>query len=295
MNYTKKPVTIEAVKWNGKDISEPSVWFSAAVDNGCARIEGDCIKIKTLEGEMTASPGDYILKDIKGEIYPCKPDIFEASYFEGNVSDTSDGFHTFKEYEIFRMLYNAALFNCLVDKCKVCKSLYHDDGEKPFGGGYFVVYAELPTGQISNHYELEYWDLFNIPIVNKAPKWDGHTTSDTMNRLFKFVQNQSYFTDGIITPWKAIEMINNFHVMRRSAWDKGLVVFRQVPASIQSDIIPNMQSVPKEAKDIIMNSANRIEYKNQLLMYDMNTGEANSWNPTASDLMTFDWESFVRF
>lgn len=295
MNYTKKPVTIKAVKWNGEDISEPSVWFSAAIDSGCIRIEGDCVKIKTLEGEMTASPGDYIIKGIKGEIYPCKPDIFEASYSEGNVSDMSDGFHTFKEYETFRMLYNAALFNCLVDKCKVCKSLYHDDGEKPFGGGYFVVYAELPTGQISNHYELEYWDLFNIPIVNKAPKWDGHTTSDVMDRLFKFVQNQSYFTDGIITPWKAIEMINNFHVMRRSAWDKGLVVFRQVPASIQSDIIPNMQSVPKEAKGIIMNSANHIEYKNQLLMYNMNTGEANSWNPTASDLMTCDWESFVRF
>ena len=295
MKYTKKPVTIEAVKWNGEDISEPSVWFSKVIDDGSARIEGNCVKIKTLEGEMTASPGDYIIKGIKGEIYPCKPDIFEASYSEGNISDMSDGYHTFKEYETFRMLYNAALFNCLVDKYKVCKSMYHDNGEKPFGGGYFVVYAELPTGQISNHYELKYWDLFNIPIVNKAPKWDGHTTFDVMNRLFEFVQNQSYFTDGIVTPWKAIEMINNFYVMRRSAWDKGLVVFRQVPASIQSDIIPKMQSVPERAKDIIMNSANHIEYKNQLLMYNMNTGEANSWNPTASDLMTFDWESFVRF
>lgn len=295
MNYTKKPVTIQAVKWNGEDISEPAVWFSKAIDDGSARIEGNCVKIKTLEGEMTASPGDYIIKGIKGEIYPCKPDIFEASYSKGGVSDMSDGFHTFKEYETFRMLYNAALFNCLVNKCKVCKSMYHDDGEKPFGGGYFVVYAELPMGQISNHYELKYWDLFNIPVVNKAPKWDGHTTFDVVDRLLRFVQNQSIFTDEIITPWKAIEMINNFHVMRRSAWNKGLVVFRQVPASIQSDIIPNMQSVPKEAKGIIMNSANCIEYKNQLLMYDMNTGEANSWNPTASDLMTCDWECFVRF
>lgn len=295
MKYTKKPVTIEAVKWNGEDINEPSIWFAKAMDDGSVRIEGNCVKIKTLEGEMTASPGDYIIKGIKGELYPCKPDIFEASYSEGNISDMSDGFHTFKEYETFRMLYNAALFNFLVSKCKVCKSMYHDDGEKPFGGGYFVVYAELPTGQISNHYELKYWDLFNIPVVNKAPKWDGHTTFDVMDRLLRFVQNQSYFTDEIITPWKAIEMINNFHVMRRSAWDKGLVVFRQVPANIQSDIIPKMQSVPKEAKGIIMNSANHIEYKNQLLMYDMNTGEANSWNPTASDLMTFDWESFVRF
>lgn len=295
MEYTKKPITIKAVKWNGEDVIEPSVWFSAAIDNGCIRIEGNCVKIKTLEGEMTALPGDYIIKGVKGEIYPCKPDIFEASYSEGNVSDMSDGFHTFKEYETFKTLYNAAFFNCIVGKYKVCKSIYHDDGKKPFNGGYFVVYAELPTGQISNHYELKYWNLFNIPIVDKAPKWDGHTSFDVMSRMLGFVQNPSNFMDEVITPWKAIEMINDFHVMRRSAWDKDLVVFRQVPASIQSDIIPNMQSVPKEAKDIIMSSASHIEYKNQLLMYNMNTGEANSWNPTASDLMTCDWESFVRF
>lgn len=295
MEYTKKPITIKAVKWNGEDVSEPSAWFSAAIDNGCIRIEGNCVKIKTLEEEMTALPGDYIIKGIKGEIYPCKPDIFEASYSEGNVSDMSDGFHTFKEYETFKTLYNAAFFNCIVGKYRVCKSIYHDDGKKPFNGGYFVVYAELPTGQISNHYELKYWYLFNIPIVNKAPKWDGHTSFDVMNRMLGFVQNPSNFMDEVITPWKAIEMINDFHVMRRSAWDKGLVVFRQVPASIQSGTILNMQSVPKEAKDIIMNSARHIEYKNQLLMYNMNTGEANSWSPTASDLMTCDWESFVRF
>ena len=295
MEYTKKPITIKAVKWNGEDVIEPSAWFSAAIDNGCIRIEGNCVKIKTLEGEMTALPGDYIIKGIKGEIYPCKPDIFEASYSEGNVSDMSDGFHTFKEYETFKTLYNAAFFNCIVGKYKVCKSIYHDDGKKPFNGGYFVVYAELPTGQISNHYELKYWNLFNIPIVDKAPKWDGHTSFDVMNRMLGFVQNPSNFMDEVITPWKAIEMINDFHVMRRSAWDKGLVVFRQVPASIQSGTILNMQSVPKEAKDIIMNSARHIEYKNQLLMYNMNTGEANSWSPTASDLMTCDWESFVRF
>ena len=295
MEYTKKPITIKAVRWNGEDVIEPSVWFSAAIDNGCIRIEGNCVKIKTLEGEMTALPGDYIIKGIKGEIYPCKPDIFEASYYEGNVSDMSDGFHTFKEYETFKTLYNAAFFNCIVGKYRVCKSIYHDDGKRPFNGGYFVVYAELPTGQISNHYELKYWYLFNIPIVDKAPKWDGHTSFDVMNRMLGFVQNPSNFIDEVITPWKAIEMINDFHVMRRSAWDKGLVVFRQVPASIQSGTISNMQSVPKEAKDIIMSSARHIEYKNQLLMYNMDTGEANSWNPTASDLMTCDWESFVRF
>lgn len=69
MNYTKKPVTIEAVRWNGEDISEPSVWFTKAIDGGCIRIEGNYINIKTLGGEMIALPGDYIIKGIKGEIY----------------------------------------------------------------------------------------------------------------------------------------------------------------------------------------------------------------------------------
>lgn len=63
MNYTKKPITIEAIRWNGEDISESAVWFAEAIDNGSAKIECNCVKIKTLEGEMTASPGDYIIKE----------------------------------------------------------------------------------------------------------------------------------------------------------------------------------------------------------------------------------------
>lgn len=284
MEYTKKPITIKAVKWNGEDISEPSVWFSAAIDNGCIRIEGNCVKIKTLEGEMTALPGDYIIKGIKGEIYPCKPDIFEASYSEGNVSDMSDGFHTFKEYETFRMLYNAAFFNCLVGKVSVCKSMYHDDGKKPFNGGYFVVYAELPTGQISNHYELKYWDLFHIPEVDKAPKWDGHTSSDVMDRLLKFIEGQ-YFKPSLT------ELLNSGFTVRRRGWNgKGLSVTKQVPSHITSDIIPNMQSLPKSMKDRILKTKGFIDYTSQCIIYNENTGRADSWVPSISDLFAEDWE-----
>jgi hypothetical protein len=56
------------------------------------------------------------------------------------------------------MLYNAAFFNELAKgDIKVCKSYKHYDGEECFGGGWFIVMAELPTGQISNHYENRYW------------------------------------------------------------------------------------------------------------------------------------------
>ena len=99
--------------------------------------------------------------------------------------NTSDGYHTFNELYDFRMSYNAALFNEWAAQGKhVHKSYRHHDGELCFGGGYFVVVAVLPDGQISNHYKNEYWDLFNIVAVEKALfEFDGHTGADVLSRL----------------------------------------------------------------------------------------------------------------
>ena len=102
------------------------------------------------------------------------------------TEDTSDGYHTFKELYEFRMVYNAILFNewGLNNKYEVHKSLRHYDGELCFNGGWFIVVAILPTGQISNHYEEKYWNLFNIPQVEKASyPFDGHTSQDVIERL----------------------------------------------------------------------------------------------------------------
>ena len=92
MKYRKKPVVIEAFKYNYNDndnektIAYPH-WFIDAVKNDDVHIlapetagGADIIEIKTLEGAMRVSDGDYIIQGIKGEIYPCKPDIFEATY-----------------------------------------------------------------------------------------------------------------------------------------------------------------------------------------------------------------------
>jgi hypothetical protein len=99
---------------------------------------------------------------------------------------TSDGYHTFDELYEFRMLYNAALFNAWYDQdlYDVHKSIRHHDGEECFGGGWFIVVAILPSGQISNHYRVEHWDLFDIPVTSKAKyPYDGHTAGDTIARL----------------------------------------------------------------------------------------------------------------
>ena len=75
--YRKKPVIIEAVQYNGENIAE----ISEFVTNRGMSFDGE-LKIETLEGTMIASIGDYIIKGVKGEFYPCKPDIFEQTYEE---------------------------------------------------------------------------------------------------------------------------------------------------------------------------------------------------------------------
>lgn len=87
MKYRKKPVVIEAVQWNGKNLAEillftgihPSAdhWTHERFEEV---VKKDGLKIFTLEGKMSANINDWIIKGVKGEFYPCKPDIFDATY-----------------------------------------------------------------------------------------------------------------------------------------------------------------------------------------------------------------------
>lgn len=82
--YRKKPVEIEAVRWTGKNGATMAVFFGGleAHQEGLAQASavGDKLYIYTLEGTMEAAPGDFIIRGVKGEFYPCRPDIFEATY-----------------------------------------------------------------------------------------------------------------------------------------------------------------------------------------------------------------------
>lgn len=106
------------------------------------------------------------------------------------VGEVSDGYHTFNQLYEFRKLYNAALFNEWAEQGKylVTKSKKHHDNSDCFGGGWFIVTAQLPTGQISNHYELEDWDLFKCSEMEKSPVWDGHTAEDVAKRLKEYLE-----------------------------------------------------------------------------------------------------------
>ena len=78
--YKKKPVIIEAVRWTGSNFAEIKRFMGDTVI--AFNEESFKISIKTLEGVITASPYDYIIKGVQGEFYPCKPDIFEETYEE---------------------------------------------------------------------------------------------------------------------------------------------------------------------------------------------------------------------
>jgi hypothetical protein len=75
--YRKKPVVIEAVVWHGDNLEEVVAF---AGDDVFWDVDSQSLKIGTLEGVMTASVHDYIIKGIDGEYYACRPKIFEATY-----------------------------------------------------------------------------------------------------------------------------------------------------------------------------------------------------------------------
>jgi len=82
--YKKKPIVIEAKQWF-KPGDHPKVNVLTKVDGIPIVFDDSCPipgNITTLEGDMMVVPGDWIIKGIKGEFYPCKPDIFAATYDE---------------------------------------------------------------------------------------------------------------------------------------------------------------------------------------------------------------------
>lgn len=194
MKYKKKPVVIEAIQLKVDNFDEVCEFMGETPmpkhnpdygidEHGNTNNPYLGVYIETLEGKMLASCGDYIIKGVNGEFYPCKPDIFEKTY--DIVEDESDSM-------------------CFGD---------------------------------------------------------------------------------------AIEVLKQGGAIRRRGWNgKGLFVIKQVPAHIDCNVIPKMQSLPQSAKDLIMKGKGFIDYTSQCLIYNENTGRADSWVPSISDVFSNDWE-----
>lgn len=185
MKYRKEPVVIDAIQF--EDTAERICEIHEFLGGEETRVnyedkDNPFIPIETLEGTMKANVGDYIIKGVNGEFYPCKPNIFEKTYEK--VEDSS-----------------------------------------------------------------------------------------------------------VIGFGNAIEALKQGKAVRRKGWNgKGLFVIKQVPAHIESDVIPKMQSLPQSAKDLILKGKGIIDYTSQCLIYNENTGRADSWVPSISDVFAEDWE-----
>lgn len=102
MKYRKKPVVIEAQQLTAQSREKISRWVNGGESGGADNKRNlkawyydsngdDELYIETLEGTMTASDGDWIIKGVKGEFYPCKPDIFEATYEPEHIIANDQG------------------------------------------------------------------------------------------------------------------------------------------------------------------------------------------------------------
>lgn len=90
LQFRKKPIVIEAFQWTGgPDQTDDPEWIVEAINAGNVGFDKDGLNIVTLEGVLTASSGDWIIRGVKGELYPCKPDIFAATYehYEGPTAE----------------------------------------------------------------------------------------------------------------------------------------------------------------------------------------------------------------
>ena len=85
--YRKKPVTVEAVQWTGENLAEMCEFIDSEVFEIIPRVG---LVIHTLEGDHHASPGDYIIKGVNGEFYPCKPDIFAKTYESATLTPQNE-------------------------------------------------------------------------------------------------------------------------------------------------------------------------------------------------------------
>lgn len=78
--YRKKPIVIEAMQFTNETKDQVFNWVTCNRYADYTPAADPCLRIETLEGEMTAHFGDWVIKGVKGEFYPCREDIFEATY-----------------------------------------------------------------------------------------------------------------------------------------------------------------------------------------------------------------------
>lgn len=190
MKFRKKPVVIEAMEYTRENRKAIIEWAgealqSTAIGDSGEPYELESLRIKTLEGTMTVSLGDWVIRGVKGEVYPCKPDIFAATYAEDTGNDPVEVMRARKNAAYLErnrcvaLIATMALINDW--RAGIAKTAIEGWDEEWHG----CVYIDLPNGQVSWHYHDSHAHLFaHLPAYEGA--WDGHTTEQKYERVAEF-------------------------------------------------------------------------------------------------------------
>ena len=231
---------------------------------------GNILTIRHIENDA------YIMLELSIEVF------FTDEMIEGlveerkDMGEISDGYHTFNELYEYRLLYNASMFNELAKQglYDVHKSKRHSNGEIPFGdSNWFIVMAELPTGQISNHYEMKDWDLFQIPEKEKANVWDGHTPKDVAERIRVFLTPKPKYPTTYEECCEVLGLkdLTNMHL---SFMDKDVKIIASTNYHIKTLILLNCLTKLKICRDAYWKIAG------------IEIGLSKSWEPDWENLST---------
>lgn len=141
-------------------------------------------------------------------------------------------------------------------------------------------------------------EKFREVIKEDYPAFLMHLQREAMGSYLGTLHNRIEYANGSKTKCntlysfgEAIEALKFGLCIRRKGWNgKGMFVVKQVPSHIGNDVIAKMQSLPQSAKEIILKGKGFIDYTCQCLIYNENTGRADSWNPSIADVFAEDWE-----
>lgn len=194
---------------------------------------------------------------------------------EGYIVEYEDGYKSWSPKEVFEKAYKCAdtfidrLYiehSDLMEKFEKCATFVDSEKFRE------VVKDDYPAFLLSLQRDL--MERYAAILEQRMALAKGETSITTLPRM----------SFGI-----AIWALKFGLAIRRSGWN-GLFVIKQIPAHIGSDVIPKMQSLPQSAKDLILKGKGFVDYTSQCLIYNENTGRADSWVPSISDVFAEDWE-----
>lgn len=274
--FIKKPIEVNAISFDefvqyglnadGANIVEGQPWHFSYEGHPVTQENATVYLIPTKEGVMRFTPNDVLITGIQGEIYPCKKDIFEATY--DSIAKQSD--LTFEEAEKWL-------------KKDLCIAL-------PEWTGFW--FKNIKTGETL--VLTKDGEIVDTPheIYKERSDWKVVKATDDQLKIISDYINEPDLPLKLVndlTFGNAIEALKQGFLVSRKGWNgKGMFIVKQIPSVIGVDIIPRMQSLPESVKNVFVEREQPIRYESQMLIIKSD-GSADSWVPSSSDCFAEDW------